>query len=88
MSVEQYLHSRRFSEATPQHHHGQHVLTILLTVLPFPIAAASLLRIFSDRSFHRSGFCIAGDDEAVGKAVVAVAALATKRIDLSTPEHA
>mmetsp|Transcript_16387 Transcript_16387/g.41365 ORF Transcript_16387/g.41365 Transcript_16387/m.41365 type:complete len:318 (+) Transcript_16387:46-999(+) len=51
------------------------------------VPGAALLRIFSDHSFHRSGLCIAGEDDAVADAVFQIAAGARDGINLATPEH-
>ena len=36
------------------------------------VPGASLVRMFSDRTFHRSGLCVVGGPEAVGDAVFAL----------------
>eukprot|EP00960_Hanusia_phi_P076365 768551-Hanusia_phi.AAC.7 len=51
------------------------------------IPRAWLLRVFSDRTFHRSGFCLAGAPDAVGEAAIALSKQAADCIDLTSPER-
>ena len=51
------------------------------------VPGAHLLRLFSDKDFHRSALLIAGAPEAVGKAVFALTGAAVARIDLCSPDR-
>jgi glutamate formiminotransferase len=48
---------------------------------------AALIRMFSDRTFHRSGLCIMGGPEAVSDAVFALVQKAVARINLVSPDR-
>ena len=52
------------------------------------VPGCSLLRLFSDRTFHRSGFLIAGEPECVSNAVIALSKAAISKINLAAPERA
>ena len=51
------------------------------------VPGASLVRMFSDRTFHRSGLCVVGGPEAVGDAVFALVKTALARINLIAPDR-
>mmetsp|Transcript_57116 Transcript_57116/g.92424 ORF Transcript_57116/g.92424 Transcript_57116/m.92424 type:complete len:320 (-) Transcript_57116:435-1394(-) len=51
------------------------------------VPGASLVRMFSDRTFHRSGLCIVGGPEAVSDAVFALVKNSVTKIDLASPER-
>ncbi|KAJ1481961.1 Formiminotransferase subdomain-containing protein [Baffinella frigidus] len=51
------------------------------------VPGAALVRVFSDRTFDRSGLCILGEGEAVGDAVVAMVTKALERIDLTSEDR-
>ena len=51
------------------------------------VPGASLVRMFSDRTFHRSGLCFVGVPEAVGDAVFALVKTALARINLIAPDR-
>jgi glutamate formiminotransferase len=58
-----------------------------LALVADSVPGCSLLRLFSDRTFHRSGFLIAGNPESVSTAVIALAGAAISRINLTSPER-
>ena len=51
------------------------------------VPGAWLVRVFSDRTFDRSGLCILGEHDAVGDAVVAMVTKALDHIDLTSAER-
>ena len=51
------------------------------------IPGCKLVRLFSDHTFHRSGFLLAGSPDAVGMAAVALTREAVKSIDLVSPDR-
>jgi glutamate formiminotransferase len=62
------------------------ILTELATVAS-SVPGCYLLRLFSDRTFHRSGFLLAGLPESVSRATVALTGAAISRINLCSPER-
>ena len=51
------------------------------------VPGAWLVRLFSDRTFHRSGLCIVGMPDSVGQAVVSLVTKAKSVINLVSPER-
>lgn len=58
-----------------------------LAIIANSFPGCSLLRLFSDRTFHRSGYLIAGNPESVASAVIALAGEAISRINLNSQER-
>jgi glutamate formiminotransferase len=58
-----------------------------LALIANSVSGCTLLRLFSDRTFHRSGFLLAGQPEAVGKATLILTEAAVSRINLTSPER-